>query len=57
MPAVPTGTSSIQIPVLCLLINGDPSTLEVRAGRKEAPGWSPEGYGSFSGPLQGGEEG
>lgn len=27
-----TGTSSIEIPVLCLLANGDPSTLEVGGG-------------------------
>lgn len=34
---LPTGTSSIEIPVLCLLVNGDPSTLEVgQAGM--APG-------------------
>lgn len=32
MAALPTGTSSIQIPVLCLLVNGDPSTLEVCGG-------------------------
>lgn len=27
--ALPTGTGSIEIPVLCLLVNGDPGTLEV----------------------------
>lgn len=31
--ALSAGTSSIEIPVLCLLVNGDPSTLEVGQGR------------------------
>lgn len=35
MAAIPTGTSSIQIPVLCLLVNGDPRTLEVRTGERK----------------------
>lgn len=35
MAALPTGTSSIQIPVLCLLVNGNPSTLEVRSGERK----------------------
>ena len=30
-----TGTSSIEIPVLCLLVNGDPSTLEVGQAQQE----------------------
>lgn len=33
-----TGTGSIEIPVLCLLVNGDPSTLEVGAWLRP-PGW------------------
>lgn len=42
---LPTGASSIEIPVLCLLVNGDPSTLEVgQAGVSHrapqlGPGW------------------
>lgn len=31
-----TGTSSIQIPVLCLLVNGDPSALEVKGAGTNA---------------------
>lgn len=42
MAASSAGTGSIEIPVLCLLVNGDPSILEVGAG--EGGGWA-EGPG------------
>lgn len=40
-----TGTSSIEIPVLCLLVNGDPSTLEVGQVRQEGPRAGPPSQG------------
>ena len=47
-PCAPSaGTSSIEIPVLCLLVNGDPSTLEVgRGGRWGPPAGPPARAGT-----------
>lgn len=43
MGALSTGTGSIEIPVLCLLVNGDPSTLEVGQGREAGAWWETPG--------------
>lgn len=41
--ALSAGTGSIEIPVLCLLVNGDPGILEVGRGRGEGAWRAPLG--------------